>query len=195
MQDEKVKLALIDLLDRENQVAESTLRDSNEHVGISAKCGEEYGEYIDQLGDTVDSFADWSDPHQVCILVHQSYEPDSRFAAKIADHARVSVPCLIQMYGSDVGLLRAEAAPVIARALAQGKTELDPEIAQQAREIVLRALKDPHDAVRSKTVRSLGRFGGVDMIPALNEVAQSDPTFRDTATKAISDIQKRAGQN
>jgi len=73
----QVQEGLLDLLDRENQLIESTLRDSHEQVGVSAKYGEDYGEYVGELGETVDSFANWNDAHQVCIFVRESYDPES----------------------------------------------------------------------------------------------------------------------
>jgi len=198
MRNKEVQAALLDLLDREDRQIESTLRASHEQEGV----GEGYAEYVAQLGETVDSYADWNDGHQVCILVQEAYEWDSRFAAKIAAHAEVAIPCLIRMYRSDVGLTRAEAAPTLVRALADGKDGLNPETAQNAREIILRALQDPSEAVRSKTVRSLERFGAPDMIPPLKEVAKSDPAdggdhsfwIREYAVRAIAAIHSRAGE-
>jgi HEAT repeats len=198
MRSKEVQAALLDLLDREDREIESTLRASHEQEGV----GEGYAEYVAELGETVDSYADWTDPRQVCILVQQAYEWDTRFAAKIAAHARVSIPCLIQMYRSDVGLTRAEAAPTLVRALADKKDGLDPETAQKARQVILRALQDPSEAVRSKTVMSLERFGTPDMIPALKEVAKSDPAgggdhgfwIREYAVRAIAAIQSRTAQ-
>jgi HEAT repeat protein len=198
MRSKQVQVALLDLLDREDREIESTLRASHEQEGV----GEDYAEYVGELGGTVDSYADWTDTHQVCILVQQSYEWDGRFAAKIAGHATISIPCLIQMYRSDVGLTRAEAAPTLVRALADGKDGLAPEAAQKAREVILRALQDRSEAVRSKTVKSLERFGAPDMIPALKQVANSDPAnggdhsfwIREYAVRAIAAIQSRTGQ-
>lgn len=190
MRSKEVQAALLDLLDREDR-------------GIKAAqtaVGEGYAEYVAELGETVDSYADWTDPRQVCILVQTSYEWHSRFAAEIATHARTSIPCLIQMYGSDIGLTRAEAAPTLVRTLAVGKDQLDPETIQKAQEVMLRALHDPSEAVRSKTVRSLERFGAPDIVPALVEVAKSDPAdggdhdfwIREYAIRAIAAIQSRA---
>jgi hypothetical protein len=195
----KVQTTLLDLLDRENHVIESSLRESHEQVGVSAKYGEGYGEYVAELGDTVDSFADWDDPLQACILVHESYNPDSRFAAEIASHWKTTIPCLVKMYGSDVGLVRAEAAPVLVRALAYARNGLDPGAAQIARQTIVRALHDPHEAVRGNTVEALGTFGTEDMIPTLRAVVESDPapevqghSIRKSASQAIAAIQKRA---
>lgn len=196
----QVQQALLDLLDRENRLIESTLRDSNEQAGVSSKYGEDYGEYVGQLGETVDSFANWNDPHQVCIFVHESYDPESKFAAKIVAHASVAVPCLIQMYGSDVGLTRAEAAPVLVQAWVKAGKQLDPSLSERVRQIILTALRDPSEAVRSHTVGALGKFGGQDMIPALKAVAETDPapevqghSIRKRAARAVEQIQKRTG--
>jgi hypothetical protein len=198
LSDSKVQEGLLSVLDRENQLVESTLRDSQGHVGVSDKYGEGFGEYVGELGETVDSFANWNDPHQVCIFVHEPYNPESRFAAKIASHANVSVPCLVQMYGSDVGLIRAEASAVLVQALGKSKNQIDLTATQKVKRVVLTALQDPDESVRSSTVRALGMFGEVDMIPALEQVAETDPSpevqghsIRKSATDAIASIQKR----
>jgi len=196
----QVQEALLDLLDRENQLIESTLRDSHGQVGVSDKYGEDYGEYVAQLGETIDSFANWSDSRQVCIFVHESYNPESRFAAKIAAHASVAVPCLIQMYSSDVGLTRAEAAPVLVQAWAKAGKQLDPSLGVKVKQIIVAALHDQDEAVRSHTIGMLAKFGGQDMIPALKQVAETDPSpevqghsIRKRAAKAIEAIEKRTG--
>jgi hypothetical protein len=44
---------------------------------------EGYAEYYRHVLGAVDSFADWSDPRQACILVDASYNDDSAFAAEL----------------------------------------------------------------------------------------------------------------
>ncbi len=179
------------------------MRNSNEQVGASDKYGEEYSEYVGELGETVDSFADWNDARQVCIFVHESYNPESRFAAKIATHGNVALPCLIHMYGSDVELTRAEAAPLIVQTLAKTPIDnLDPKTILAAKQFVLKALHDPSEAVRIDTVEALGSFGGEDMIPALKQIVETDPaapaangdSIRKWAGEAIAAIEKRASR-
>jgi hypothetical protein len=179
---------------------ENALRESHEQVGASGKYGEEYGQYLAELGETVDTFGDWNDPVQVCIFVREAYDPGSQFAEKIASHAKIALPCLKEMYASDLGVLRANAAAVLVRTL--GKSQiLDAETAAEVRQIVLQSLHDPKESVRSETVRALGKFGGQDMLPALRQVAETDPapevqgrSVRTQAAKAILAIEKRAGQ-
>jgi hypothetical protein len=203
LSDYHVQEGLLDLLDREDQLIESTLRSSNEQVGVSDKYGEEYSEYLGNLGEAVDSFADWNDARQVCIFVHESYNPESRFAAKIAMHGKIALPCLMRMYGSDIGLARAEAAPLIVQALAKVPAgSLGDKAILAAKRLVLKALRDSSEAVRIDTIEALGSFGGEDMIPALKQMAESDPaapaangdSIRKWAAAAIAEIEKRAGR-
>jgi hypothetical protein len=197
MRRHEVQRALLDLLDRENQLIESVNRNPA-GPSVDQKYGEEYAEYVGRLGEAVDSFADWTDPRQVCIFVHEPYNPESRFAAKIALHGKVAIPCLLQMYRSEVELVRAEAAPLIVQALAKSTDRLDEKMILAAKKVVVLALRDAHEVVRINTIDALGSFGGEDMVPALAEVAQKDPAsgaggdwIRKRASGAIALIEKR----
>jgi hypothetical protein len=197
----EVQAALLNLLDHENHVVESALRESHEQAGASAKYGEEYGEYVSELIQSVDSFANWNDPRQVCIFVRAPYDPGSRFAAKIASHAKVSAPCLAQMYSSDLGVLRGNAAAVLVRALANRGKTIDAGTVSNVRQIILGALHDSQEGVRIQTINALGRFGNEDIVPALRQVAEADPapglqghSVKTQAARAIAAIEKRSAQ-
>jgi HEAT repeat protein len=189
----KAKTALIDLLDRENSVHESAMRG---HVGISDKYGEGYTEYVYALGETVASFVNWNDPHQVCTVV-RGFAPEEA----IANHAKATVPCLIQKARSDLGLVRGRADAVLVQALAKGRNSLDASMIDAVQQIIRGALHDPDAVVRTDTVEALGHYGSEDMIPALNDVAERDPSpdeeyaIRRWATEAIAAIRKRGGKN
>jgi HEAT repeat protein len=121
--------------------------------------------------------------------------------AEIASHAKASAPCLVELYGSDLGVLRGNAAAVLVRALAN-RQDVDAATATQAGQVVLRALRDPKEGVRSETVIALGKFGEHDLLPALRQVAETDPgpevqghSVRKQAAKAIAAIENRAGQD
>jgi hypothetical protein len=186
----EVKSALLDLLDRENHLPPATApQPENE---------EQYAEYVASLGDTVDSIANWKDPRQLCILAHTSYNTDSRFAATLAGVGKPVLPCLTQMAKSDRPADRFKSVSVLIQMRAKDPS-LDLGTAEKIRAITIRALHDPDDGVREFTVESLGDFGGEDMIPALREVAETDPapevqgiSTRKHALKAIEKIQKRA---
>jgi len=195
-----VRKALVDLLDRENQVSVSTLRESAETVGVSDKFGEDYSEYVDELSQMVESFADWTDPRQVCVLVRHPYNPKSAFSNKIAAHGKVALPCLMELFRSDLGTLRAKAGPVVVHVLATAK-DIDPKTRQVAQEMVVNALRDPNQLVRSFVIFGLADYGTPDSIAALQLVVETDPapevdghSVRKQAANAIASIQKRAGR-
>jgi hypothetical protein len=184
LRDPDVKAALIDLLDREN------------HVELNAE-QEGYVEYVSNLIETVTNFVDWTDQHQVCVLVHSAFPPKDG----LAEHPRIAMPCLLQKARSNEGLTRGRAVAILVQAL--GTNELDPATVETIRKIVLGALHDQTFDVRVQTVEALERFGREDMIPALQQVAETDPTpaapngysIRKLAVNAIAAIQKRTGPN
>jgi hypothetical protein len=197
----KVRAALLDLLDRENRELDSQLLEAQKKGYPDEGENEEYAEYYSQVLDTVDSFADWNDPRQACILVDASSSDDSAFAAEIAGHARVTVPCLIRRSESAISMNRAVSVPVLVQALGKAKGTLDQGTAQTARRIILRAFQDSDEAVRAFTVRALGRYGTEDMIPALRKVAESDPSpgvdgqsIGTSAVEAIAAIEERTSK-
>lgn len=189
LQNPGVRSALISLLDRENHEA-----DAGMHIGE----GEGYGEYISDLLGTVESFADWNDQRQVCILVNAGANPDSTDASETAAHLKKAVPCLLVMSKRN----RVIAVPLLVEALANPQGNLDPNTIQTVRHVVLTALHDRDEAVRVFTIDALGKFGGQDMIPVLKMVAATDPapevhghSIRKSASEAIAAIQKRAGRH
>jgi len=72
----EVRSALLDLVDRESHLTLATAPEPESE--------EAYAEYVAALLGTVDTFANWKDPHQLCILAQTSYNTDSPFAAKLA---------------------------------------------------------------------------------------------------------------
>jgi hypothetical protein len=180
--DPKVKAALVNLLDREN------------HEPLFGE-EEDYAEYTSWLADTVTKLVDWTDPRQVCVLANSLDLPD-----ELADHAKVTIPCLLQKVQNAPSSSRGMAVGMLVQALAKGRSNLDANTIQTVHQVILRALHDPADDVKIPTVKALERFGEDDMIPALKIVAETDPdpsegyAIRKWAAEAIIAIQKRAGQ-
>jgi hypothetical protein len=187
----EVRSALLDLVDRENKA------DWSKEPGYDPQYNESHAEYVAELGDTVDSFADWSDPRQVCILAHQAYEPDGAFARKLAAVGQPIVPCLMQMAQSAASDDRYEAVPVLVQLRAKHRT-LSTEATQKIRQATVAALHDTEVSVRISAIAALRDFGGQDMLEALQDVAVKDPSpevdgqsVRKYATRAIAAIQER----
>jgi hypothetical protein len=197
----EVRAELINLLDRENRYLDSQLEEAQTKGYPDEGDNEGFAETYSDLLETVDSFADWNDPRVACFLADAAYNDGSAFAEKVARHWRTTIPCLLKASQSQISMSRATTIPVLAEALARAKESIDPAVARTARDIILRALQDPDEAVRSFTVVALGTYGDEGMIPALKMVASNDPSpeveghsIRKSAAEAILQIQKRAGQ-
>lgn len=184
----EVRAALVNLLDRENQVVARTAAAGS---GTDEKYGEGYGEYLDDLIDTIAQRANWQDPHQVCVLAHGAYNSASIVPEKLAvESGGVAVPCLMKMArGSFYD--RQASIPVLIQ-LSTAKNNLDPAARQQIKRSITSWLKDPDSSIRMVVAFALGRFGGPDMIPALDSVAQSDPESRLVAGKPVFDVREFA---
>ncbi|MGC1106863.1 MAG: HEAT repeat domain-containing protein [Candidatus Acidiferrales bacterium] len=194
MHQETTKSALIDLLNRENSSDPSEGRD------YKPDDGEEYAEYIGSLVGTVAEVADWKNSSQVCIIAHSPFDPDSALAARLARTGQTVIPCLLEMAKNGSWTDRYQAVAVLIQVRATVR-ELSANTSEEIRDATIRALHDTHEMVRIGTVHALGRFGGTDMIPALQKVAQTDPSpevqgrsIRKAAASAIAAIQKRAAQ-
>jgi hypothetical protein len=192
LQSPNVRAALIDLLDREVQGELANRKDGE---------GESEGdaEFMNDLVHTVGSFGDWSNARQVCLLVARHAVPIDTYA----EHARSVVPCLLKRANSSPSWSRGPAVELIVQLLADKKSNLDPNTVETCKQVVRIALHDPADSVRIDVVNELAKDGDPDMIPALEQVSESDPAvdrenrsfwIRVYATKAIEAIQQRAGE-
>ncbi|HKN76687.1 MAG TPA: HEAT repeat domain-containing protein [Candidatus Acidoferrum sp.] len=197
----EVRTALLDLLDRESHELDAQLLEAQKKGYPDEGDNEPFAEYFSELLGAVDSFADWNDPRQACILVNANTSDDSDLVAKIADHAKVALPCLLKRSESGISANRAVSAPVLVQVLAKSKDTLDPKTIQAAKRIILGALQDSDEGVRAFTVYALARYGAEDMVPALRKVAESDPSpivdgqsIRSMALEAIAAIQKRTSR-
>jgi hypothetical protein len=206
----KIQTALIDLLEQEyRKLDEGTGKaqapnDRESNATGAEDDGEGYGEYLSWLAETVSSFADWNDTRQVCLLVSAAtviYPPSPTEAAI---RARAAMPCILKRATDRQPINRDIAIPMLLEALAKGKDALDSKTVQNAKQIILNDLRDSDVGVRAGTVVALGNYGEIDMIPALQEIARSDPAsektdngglwfpIRKSAIEAIAEIQQRA---
>lgn len=191
LQNAKVKAALLDLLGRE-------ARDVTNYDG-----GEGFAEYISDLSETVAPLVNWDDQHQACRTVKDGIAPPADTPEEAASREKLVWPCLKQISASNWILDRDSASRIVIELSAQVGKQLDPSIAQEARGMITNFLHDPYEGVRDDTVEELAKFGAEEIIPALEDVAQSDPStdrvdhshwIRKRAARAIAEIQKRAGR-
>src|SRR3954471_2512542 len=134
------------------------------------------------------------DSTQSCLFIHETDHRDDDLANALAAHGDAVVGCLIsELSGKGAASTRAEAALVLVRTITNVDPPLGSVTARGARVAIVRALRDRSFDVRVATVSALGEFGDATMIPALQSVATSDPTFslRDYTASAIARIRKR----
>lgn len=199
----KIQAALLNLLNRENEA----FRDDKSFNSAAATDAtddgeEEYSQYLSSLSYVVNEFVDWNDPRQACTMVYSGDIDYPAFPAEAAARARAAMPCLLKWNRSGHAIYRHIAIPLLIEAVQEARDTLTPQTAQTAKEFIRSGLRDPDVGVRYATVIALGRFGGRDMIPELEEVAAKDPapevdghSVRKSAAEAIADIQKRTGRN
>jgi hypothetical protein len=186
----KVKAALLDLLDRE-------ARDITNYDG-----SEGFAEYISDLSGTVAPLVDWDDQLQACRAVKDGIGPPADTPEEAAGREKLVWPCLKEMSASNWILDRNGASGVIIELSARAGKALDPLIAKEAKETIVKFLHDPYEGVRDDAVESLAKYGTEEAVPALKQVAETDPAtdrvdhsywIRKRAARAIAEIQKRAG--
>lgn len=195
-----VRLALVDLLDRENRLIQVT--NSVPGQSVDEKYGEGYAEYVSFLLETVETIADWHDPRYLCVMAHGLYGPGADIASKLAEEGGAAiVPCLLKMARGDDD--DRERSISILVQLANVNKSLGREIDPQIQGAILAGLHDSDAQVRRMTIRAIGKFGKPEMVPILENIAQNDPQsrlingkrqydVREEAIKAIRSIQERA---
>ncbi len=202
LKSDRVKKALIDLLERENQLIEDTLRESGEQEGVSVKYGEEYSEYYSNaLLDTVVKVADFNDKRTLEALVRSSYNYDSPFALKLASYGEAVVPALLERAASDVGLTRADAIGLLGQIVSRHGDSITEDSRQKIKQALLKNASHPNTIVQLQVVKVLGEVGDKDAIPALERMIQASSAgtpneegkspVPEKAIKAIEAIRQR----
>lgn len=104
------------------------------------------------------------------------------------------MPCVQQLSQSDLFMDRLKALKILVDLLARADGSLDPDTAEAMRQAITLALYDKRTEVRWEAVDYLERRGTPEMVPALKELAVSDPAggatedeiaIRKNAAKAI----------
>ena len=196
------KTALLALLDKEtNLVGDPESNEAN-------KGGEEYAEYYGHLLDVVDSVVDSRDATAVAVLVRSIYNPDSRFALKLASYGESTVTPLLELSLSQTAHKRSIAAEMLGRVLRAQRlgASKQPLTNQSTRDIEQRlrsSLRDAESLVRKAAIRGAVAAGDLESISVLEQMRNTDPevqtlpdgrikySVRESAAKAIMAIRAR----
>jgi HEAT repeat protein len=193
---------LVDLLDRENRLIETTLRESHEQVGVSRKYGDAYGDYIDDLRDTVAEVADLHDPRVIKILMMSSFAPDSIFGRKLAILGNTLIEPLLERAASDLEIERSVAFEMFGIVVDVNRGHLPAASMASIKKVLTAGVEDHGVRARYMAVHALGLAGDASDIPLLRKVSQTDPevyeggpapryVVRDEALKSIQRIHDR----
>ena len=194
---------VVDLLERETNLIESTLLASNSRVGVSQKYGEGYSEYYAQVLDTAVAVGNRLNPHVIEVLARASYNSDSGFAIGLAKEYGVQISTvIIELAQSPLSSRRMQAVEMLGTILQECKT-LPVPVERRIRLTLLNAISDQGDGVRLQAVITLGEVGELSDIGLLNQVRQNDKGIvlpdksrrffvREAADKAILKIRERA---
>ena len=165
LQQPVVRSVLLSRLDTENQIIRQTLRDSHDQRGVSDVYGEDYGEYVDALGDAVEAFVDWEDSATLRILAQQAFNEDSKFAERLARYADRILPVLVEDSKSDSSTIRTTTHKYAAGILHVYKpAALRPEGAAQLMALLNNgaALQERNSNVRSNAASLLAELADVN---------------------------------
>jgi hypothetical protein len=72
------------------------------------------------------------------------------------------------------------------------RSRLASDTAPRVTAIITRALHDPEQIVRVGTIHALGQFGGADMIPELQRVAEEDSAYAVGSTTKVFGMHSNA---
>ena len=90
-----VSNALADLLEKENQLIESTIRDSHGRLGIVDVYGEDYGEYVSQLASECATRCELRNP-RVVLMLAETFPGESPEATHLAAmHGSLLLPIFL----------------------------------------------------------------------------------------------------
>lgn len=141
LQDSQMRSELLSTLDKENLLLRSTHRLGWQKSLLAASM-EAFGEYYSELLGLVSTFADYDSPDTLRILAQGSYNSDSKFAEKLAQHVDGFLPTLIEDSNSDIPVIRFTTVDFIGEILhkfrpralkAEGASQLMQALAKRAR--------------------------------------------------------------
>jgi HEAT repeats len=195
---------LLDLLDRENRLFDTTLLESNGREGAGEKYGEGWAEYYKELLETVERTANKKDPRVVEIIAGGTFSPGWDAAVQLAaQYTDRILPVILAKSRSSLSFRRGQGIEMLAVIALHA-----PSLANDKKTVIRDALSaritmDPEPALRGQAVRALGKIGDSRDLALLRHVAQTDPEvlvnqgkqthpIRDWAADAVKQIEDRS---
>ena len=163
---ERLKLELIKLLDKENEVVEGYKR-------TGGHFGEDYSNYY---GDVIAAVTTLKDPRSMKALLG-AITTGGMVERTLAAFAPTSLnPVLERCKDKDLEI-RVAAIFVLTEMLEPQNYERVEAYHLTIKRTLLEALKDPVPGVRSAAVNALAVLGDTDVIPVIRDLAEHDPAY------------------
>jgi HEAT repeat protein len=163
---EMLKLALIKLLDKENEVVEGYKR-----TGLHF--GEEYSNYY---GDLIAAVTTLKDPRSMNALLG-AITTGGMVEQTLAAFAPTSLSPVLERCKEKDPETRVAAIFVLTDMLEPQNYQRVKPYRLTVKRTLLEALKDPLPAVRSAAVSALAVLGDTDVIPVVRDLAEHDPAY------------------
>ncbi len=165
-QADQIKVALIQLLEKENLKVES-------HAKAGTHFGEDYSNYY---GDVISAVSSLNDIRSMNAMLG-AMTTGGMAERALASFAPVSIgPVIEKLHDRNLEVRLAALYVLIEMVKPEYSLKVQP-YRSKIKGIFLRAVKDPNPNVRDDGVIGLGILGDVDVIPILEDMAKHDPAF------------------
>ena len=186
---------LVDVLIRENQLWDTILRESNGTESVGNRYGEGYGSYYLELMNAVDRIADKEEPRVVEAIAGSTYTTTWETALLLATRYTERVlPVILEKVSSDLSFRRYEGIRMLSLVAENASaSNLAPADAASILSTIRAAVDDQNHSPRLAAVGALGRIGGLEDLPLLEQIAAEDESelIRVRAGESISNIRRR----
>jgi len=163
---DRLKLALIKLLEKENEVVEGYKR-------TGGHFGEDYSNYY---GDVIAAVTNLKDPRSMNAMLG-ALDTGGMAIRTLASFAPASLNPLLERLRDEDTTTRMFALDAICEMLEPVNYDRVKARRPEIKQAFLRAVRDPDPNVRSVGARGLGLLGDPDAIPVLKELAERDPAY------------------